>query len=145
MRPKKLATIAATATLALAVVLAGCSSTDDTATEATASTSAEETNDGTNPAMGMVDPLTQNGAALNAVIGATGFIDTANIPGPLFLIETSDPLVVEVSQINTIDMNAPNYKAVAPGTATISFYEYEGEFKEGTQPTMTFTLTVTAP
>jgi len=148
---RKLAAIAAT-TLSLTVVLAGCSSTSDTpsmdispsATEIAPSAEAtpvpERTNYGDNPAEGMVDPVTQNGASLNAVRGATGFIDTGSYPdGTAFLLETSDPSVVEVS---LIDSPAPNYLAVSQGTATLSFYAQQGTINKNIAPTMTFTLTV---
>ena len=146
MPRRKLAAIAA-ATLSLTVVLAGCSSTDDTnAADTPASASAEatpapeRTNYGQNPADGMVNPVTQNGAALNAVPGASGFIDTGSYPeGTAFLLETSDPAVVEVS---LIDSPAPNYLAVSQGSATLSFYAQQGTIDKNIEPTMTFTITV---
>lgn len=151
MPRRKLAAIAA-AGLTLTVVLAGCSSTEDTAaTDTSSSPSAEatptpeRTNYGDNPAEGKVDPITQNGASLNAVAGATGFIDTGSYPeGTAFLIETSDSTVVEVFQLNSIDMPSPNYLAVSEGSATISFYAQKGTIDKNIEPTMTFTLTVPA-
>ena len=160
MRNKKLAAIAAT-TLSLTVVLAGCSSKEDTTvTETPAATSTETTNNDSTPTQVTVDPVTQNGAGIDMTVAGIGSVDTSSYPaGTKFYLSSSNELVTAVTPLapkpagatETPDLSVlvsvdTKFTALTPGTATISFYTFEGDILGlDTDPTMTFTVNVKAP